>query len=307
MADLTVELDMSALKQLGDDFKKLEGRISHEIQTLAMQTHSHILEEVQTKLHSRRQKYVENLGIQKLNNDLYVITLKEPALWIEDGMPAHSMVDDLLKQSPNNPNSKPPKRTKKGELYRVIPFEHSKGPTSQTPAQQSLTATIKEELKKRKIPYGKIERDGQGRPLSGMLHKFDIEDRPVKPSDHQPGPPKPAKGLNITVQNQFGYGHGPAGGVMQGNTGIPFLRGIRIYQRLLFNDDGTPKMDRLGKQRAQRGIMTFRIVKESHKGVKWNHPGSEGMKFLDEAADWAGRQWQDRILPEILRSLDRTG
>ncbi|MEK7135396.1 MAG: hypothetical protein AAB780_01690, partial [Patescibacteria group bacterium] len=81
----------------------------------------------------------------------------------------------------------------------------------------------------------------------------------------------------------------------------------RIYQRLLFNDDGTPKMDRLGKQRAQRGIMTFRVVKESHRGVKWNMPATEGMKFMDEAADWSQRQWQDRILPEILRSLDRTG
>jgi hypothetical protein len=276
--DLYLKLDISELEALGRDLSKLESQIKQAASALSAQTHAHVVEQAQLRLHSRRQKFIDNLAFEQVSDDTWVVVIKEPATWIEDGMPAHSMVDDLLGDNP--------KTAKDGSKYRVIPFEHNKGPTTQTSAQQSLTQTVKAEMKKMKIPWAKIERDEKGRVKQGLLHKFDIEDQPTK------------KGFGR------GQGHGEVGEVMQGNTGIPFLRGVRIYQKALFNDDGSPRLNKKGEHMGARNIMTFRVVSSKHKGEKWNYPGIEGMHFLDEALNWAQKEWEDRIMPDLLKAAD---
>lgn len=159
--------------------------------------------------------------------------------------------------------------------YLVVPFQHNKGPTQQTKAAQDLTATIKRELQQRKIAYNKIETDAAGRPKLGLLHKFDIKNMPLK-----------------TVEGP-GQGHGPIGAVRQGNTGIPFLSGIRIYQKQI--------KDGMGRSKVSRSIMTFRVASSKHYGSgKWEHPGTDARRFFDEAADWALRLWETQIAPRVL-------
>ncbi len=278
MSDLILQLDLSEFEKLGEDLKKLEGNVKAETAKLAAMTHSHVLEEAQSKLHSRREKFIENLAFEQISEDTWVVTVKQDAVWIEDGLPAFDMTESLLK---NNA-----KIAADGSKYKVIPFEHSKGKSQQTSAQSSLTDTIKQELKKLKIPYMKIERDDHGKPKTGMLHSLNIENKPIK------------------VGEGRGQGHGPEGQPMQGSTGIPFLRGIRIYQRALFKEDGTPKIDKAGKQMAQKSIMTFRVVSEKHKNSeKWQYPGIEGTHFLDEAFEWAERTWSEKIVPELMKNF----
>ena len=118
MSDLTLDLNLTEITKAIKDLEKLMPRLNEAAERLAAQTHTHIVAQVQQKLHSRRQMYLNNLKPPKKEADgLYVIILEQPALWIEYGMPQHSMVDDLL--------GKRAKTAKDGSRYRVIPMNSS--------------------------------------------------------------------------------------------------------------------------------------------------------------------------------------
>jgi hypothetical protein len=278
------EVDASEIERLAN---KMQGELLPQLQaavnSLSVQTHAHILEEVNQKLHSSRQTYIDNLHWSQINDNTYLISLDKNAWWIEDGIPPNTeMIDALLRQSPNGKSKSGPKTAKDGSTYRVIPFLHSKGPTQQTSYQQESKEIIRKELQRRGIPYAKLEMGGDGTPKIGKLHSFDIMSKPVKTKE---GP---------------GQGWGDIGKVKQGPTGIPFLQGVSIYQ-----SEVTTK-DRFGKENksVQRQILTFRVVSSKHKGTgRWMHPGFEGKKFLEEGLDWAKKEWDSKILPDILRSL----
>jgi very-short-patch-repair endonuclease len=162
--------------------------------------------------------------------------------------------------------------------YRIIPFEHKRGPTSSTPTQQELTGVVRNELRKRGIPYGNLEMGPDGKPKIGKLHSFDIMDKPKKTGEG------------------VGQGWGKIGEVKVGATGIPFLQGVNVYQTKVKGKDGSESV--------QRQIMTFRVVSSKMKGTgRWVHPGTPPRKFLDEAYQWALKEWSTAILPEILRTL----
>lgn len=107
------------------------------------------------KLNSRRHIYMENLSDAKQSSfGVWVISLDEPALFIEDGMKAHDMKPDLLK----------------GAKRRVIPFRYNTIPTRTAPSTQLLISQIQSKLKSKKIPYSTLETDKNGKPLIGRLH-----------------------------------------------------------------------------------------------------------------------------------------
>lgn len=286
MADLTLDISSKELDDLVKEFQGFEAEVLRSAQLLAGQTHLHILEEAQQRLHSRREMYVKALSKPtEISPGVFMITLKEDAVWIEEGMSPHSMVKDLLGDNP--------KVAADGSRYRVIPFEHSKGgPTSQTPAEQELVSAIKSELKKMRVPWQAPERNTDGSPKSGVVRKMDIAG-PARPPGTEAGP----------GGNQKGYGHGPVGAPMQGPTGIPFLKGVTISQNPLFNSDGTPRLDKKGKQMASRSITTYRVVSSKHEGTSWKYPGIEGMRFMDSALEWASREWETKMLPDLLKKF----
>ena len=241
---------------------------------LVAQTHAFIIERASQRLHTRRGMYVEALSHFQDGEGNFIISLNKKAVFIEDGMPAHSLLDDLLK-------SKKAKRAKDGSVYVVVPFELKKGPTQLTPAQISLSETLKSTMKKLKIPYGSLEKDANGTPKQGLLHRFDIND----------GPPK--------TQGPWGgssQGHGPLGAVQQGNTGIPFLQGVNVYQRETENPDGSKSV--------KKSIVTFRVASSKMKGSgKWDHPGLEPCGFFEEAVEWGQHQWDTEIVPAIIDQI----
>ena len=267
-------LDLGPILGMAKEFRPTINKAMQEAaRDLAAQTHAHIVEQVQEKLHSTREKYINALGMSQVDADTWVITLGKEAMWIEEGIPPNKdMLDGLLKSSKA-------KTAKDGSRYIVVPFDHKKGQTQQTPAAKNLTDTLKQEMKRRKIPYGKLETNADGSPKTGLLHSFDIMKHPVKTA-HGPG-----------------QGKGPIGAVRQGPTGIPFLQGVRVYQ----NKVKDPKS---GKESVKKSIMTFRIASSKHKGQgRWVHPGLEAKKFFDEAAKWAQKEFEDRIRDQILISV----
>lgn len=166
--------------------------------------------------------------------------------------------------------------------YLVVPFEHGKGKTAEGgasgSAQNDLNSVLKSEMKRRGIPFGKKEMNADGSPKLGKLHSFDINKSPLK------------------LHDGAGQGHGPVGEVRQGKTGTPFLEGVNIYQ--------TAYKGKGGEDRVRKDIMTFRVVtsKQQGSGV-WDHPGNDAMKFMEEGLEWARKEWETKISPEILDAI----
>lgn len=265
MITLNINL-MQALGLANTLEPKLEQVLKNAAQSLALQTHAHLLEQVQDKLHSTREKYSNALSFTEINSNVFVISLDQSMLWLEEGMAEKDMLDSLLK-------SPKAKVSATGNKYLVVPFAHNKSPGQQTQAGKSLTDTIKTELKKRQIPFAKIERTSEGKAKTGLLHSFDITKAPIKSAE---GP---------------GMGHGPVGAVRQGVTGIPHLLGVRIYQ----------KETNAG---IKRGIMTFRVASSAQRGTgQWRHPGIEPRHFFEEAHDWAMQTWA-KIADEIMKEVN---
>lgn len=292
MSNISISLDLSGVEEAVRELQEFQDEVQRKAGDLASQVHLHILESAQQKLNTRREIYVNALSnVQEVGPGVWVITLAKEGVWVEEGMEPHSMVDSLLR---NNA-----KTAKDGSRYKVIPFDQGKGGATTTAGQGMLNVAMRQELKKRNIPYKSIERHPDGQPKTGLLHKLNILDKPLRPEGTAGKP---------------GFGKGAVGEVMQGPNaqggsggGTALLQGVRIYQTALFKKDAqgnsVPDLNKKGQQKATRGIVTFRVVSSKHKGVKWEYPGIEGTHFFEEAETWAGREWEQRILPDILRRM----
>jgi hypothetical protein len=187
------------------------------------------------------------------------------------------MVSDLLK-------SPKAKVSSTGEKYLVVPFAMTSGksgPTQTTNVQQQLVQSVKKQLKDAKISFGKIEKDASGMPLLGTLHKLNLS-TPSRKDWAQPG------------HGHGGAGWGPPGYPMIGATGIPFLAGAQVTQSL--NSKG----------KVERSVMTFRVVKEGHEQEgRWYHPGLEPLNAFGQAYDWAMRELEQNVYPDIMRKIEQ--
>lgn len=262
---LSIVIDMAEIReQFAGLTKQLEEKLTTAAASLAIQTHAHVKEQAQSRLTTRREAYVDALQFEQLDAQTWAITVPQKIRWIEDGMPAHDMLEDLLK-------SPKAKTSKDGGKYIVIPFKHNKGPTQQTPMQASLLSKIKSVMKEKKIPYGKIEKNADGSPKQGLLHSIDIKEPNPKAAHH----------TNHILEGIRVYQKGK-----KNADGSPKL-----------GKDGHQAVSR------EVMTFRIASSKHKGTG-KWQHPGLEAMNFLDEAYEWAMRLWESEIQPEILRSLN---
>ena len=226
--------------------EEVESALNDGVRYLAASTNAFAHECAAKQLKTTSKKFRDALSFEEVAPNVHVVTLNEKMLWREDGFSEKSMVDDLLKKNY--------KVNKKGEKFKIIPFEHDGGPTQNTPKQMAILDILKTFLKTNGINYKKLETDDSGKPKEGKLHTLHI------PS------PKPSKAASH-----------------------PALHGLNIYQY----------KDERGKM--QRHLVTFRVVKESHKGDgRWVHPGIKGVHILDQALEFAMSTWEREVLPEIL-------
>lgn len=286
MSDFSLELNLDeVIREHRDMEGKIRSRLALATRNLAAQTHAHVKEEAANKLHSRLEEFNENLDFEQVDTNTYSIIVREKARWIEDGMPQHSMLENLL-ASPKA------KHAQDGSKYIVVPFKHNKGPTKQTPHQREIARQLKGELRRRNIPYGKLERNPDGSPKMGLLHKFDFAGKQDKPKHGAQGPASFPMAAHHT------------GTGVLGPDGRPFLHGVRVYQHYNRNADGTFRLNQKGQVTVGRSIMTFRVASSKHEGgSKWFHPGLAPKNFLEEALNWAQSEWDNRIAPEILKEI----
>ena len=245
---LKINIDIDKLAQ---QFEELALEVKQDLEkgvaNLAAITHAKVAEMANNELHSSRKQFNESLGFEEISPGVWVVSIDEKGLWIEEGIePNTDMKDALLKNDAEISADR--------HKYKAIPFDHSKPPSQMTPYAQNLVAKIKYALKKEGIPFKKIEKDKSGNPRLGKLHKLDIDTLPPT-----------------------------------SRASTPALKGVSIYQSMTATGN------------VRRDIMTFRTVTDGPKGQgKWIHPGLAPKKFLDRAYEWALKEWEDKILPEVL-------
>jgi hypothetical protein len=268
---LNIQIDLSGLQNLAnlEEIKRIGDAAAGQ---LAILTHAKVQEFAAQKLHSRLEMFRKGLSM-KQEDGIWIIHLENELSWIEDGMPAHSMLPDLL-------DSPKAKIASDGSKYCIIPFANTAGKTGATQvtaAQQDLVGAIKQQMKQDKIPWAKIDKDDQGRPKLGLLQKINVR----TPNKTHEGP---------------GQGWGAVGGQRVGATGIPFLQGAQVFQNL--NSKG----------KVERGVITFRVASSKHMGSgRWEHPGLEPAHALNDAYEWALNEVQVNIMPNIIKEIEALG
>lgn len=173
MSDLSFKVNSDDFKGVLEEFRKqLQRELNQAVEHLADMTFEKTLELAGNKLHSTFSIYKDNLSSRKEGAGVYIVSLDQKAMWIEEGLPPNfDLKPGLLKNG---------KTSKNGHRYAIVPFKHNKGPSKQTPKAQELTDQIKKVLKQENIPFAKIEKDAYGSPKIGLLHKIDIEsDKPT--------------------------------------------------------------------------------------------------------------------------------
>lgn len=230
---------------------EVEQDLNKAVANLAAITDAKVKEMANQELKSSRKPFMDSLGFEEVAPGIWVISVDERGLWVEEGIEANKdMKPGLLAEDF--------KTSKQGHRYKAIPFDYGKAPSQLTPSTQQLVSYLKQNLKKENVPFKKIERNADGSPKVGKLHEFD-----------------------------FGNPGGRMGGPGKGNT--PVFKNLSIYQ----------SVTKTGNVR--RDILTFRTVSSGPGSAgKWHHPGLEAKKFLDRALDWAMREWEEKILPEVM-------
>jgi hypothetical protein len=255
MPDFKIEIDVSKLAESFSELtQKIENTAKTAMASLAASTHAKVIELATEKLSTTRDIYTDALSFEQLSENMWVVSLDmQKAGWLEDGRKSGFM-EELLR-------GKSAKTSKDGRKYAIIPFEHSKPPSKQTPSAQRFTQEIKKFLKQQDISYKKIEYNPDGSPKLGLLHSF-------------------KKGIGTEIYPSH----------MAKNE---FSKGLSIYQT---------KDKKTGKVR--RDVMTFRVISEKHRSEGlWNHPGRSGEFIIDKAYDWALKEFETVVMPQILENI----
>lgn len=265
---MILNLNLGDLSAMHERVKALaDEMLSRSAEDLAAMTYSKVVEIAQAKLHTSREEYLNALSYEPAGGGAWTVTLNRKAMWIEEGMPRHEMIDDLLKNA---------QTAKDGSRYKVIPFP-IKGAARTAPAALPIRLAAMNALKRAKINMKEIEKEVDGRPKVGTLHRLNETGKPLK-----------------TTEGSY-QGWGAIGQVRQGPTGTPFLKGLSVMQRQVMGSAG-PMI--------QKTAMTFRVVSSKHKGTgRWTHPGVKAKKLMDEAYKWAEEEWDRVVKPEIMQLI----
>ncbi len=161
MSDLKIKIDVTSMaRQFRELALEVEKDLKKGVSSLAAMTHARVVEMASEELHSSRKTFMDNLGFEEISDGVWVVSVDEKALWVEEGIePNTDMKPGLLA----------------GRKYRVIPFDHGKAPSQLNGYAQNLVSNIRANLKKENIPFKKLENyttgPNKGKPISGDVDK----------------------------------------------------------------------------------------------------------------------------------------
>ncbi len=191
MSNLKIKIDTDAIaKQFGNYALEIKEDLMKGVANLAAATKAHVVDQAQQELTSATfMKFEKSVGMEDVVPGIWVVSIDEKALWIEEGLePNFDMKPGLLKNAT--------KTSKDGYKYRAIPFDQGKSKSSSTGYEFNLRERVRTALKKENIPFKKIEKNPNGSPRIGLLHKLNL------------------------------------GGEIPGKGNTPVLQGVSVYQTL---------------------------------------------------------------------------
>jgi hypothetical protein len=197
MSDIRLNFNIDAAA-IAEQFKEMKLEVEQDLNkavaNLAAITDAKVKEMASQELKTSRQPFMDSLGFEEIAPGVWIISVDEDGLWIEEGIePNKDMKPGLLAQNF--------KTSKDGHRYKAIPFDYGTAPSQQTPSTQMVVSYLKSQLRKEKVPFKKIEKNADGSPKVGKLHEFD-----------------------------FGNPRGTMGGPGKGNT--PQFKNLSIYQSI---------------------------------------------------------------------------
>jgi intein/homing endonuclease len=98
MADLKFDIDIDGIVKEFNSFKNIMAQdLEKEVEGLAIMTHAKLHELAGEKLKSLSKLYRDNIAFSNPAPNMWVVTLKDKAVWIDDGKKQGSIIDDLLR------------------------------------------------------------------------------------------------------------------------------------------------------------------------------------------------------------------
>lgn len=291
MADFKFTVNVAEVSaKLGQAIDLIKTDLRQAIKTLSASTHAFVVAQGQQKLKGyaleqwtskkKGSSTLDNVRWTALGDDMYVVEIDPKLRWIEEGRPATSMAtEQWLLKGPVTERGKPGvHRAKDGSLYRSIPMPQAQGAgksknIDQTPA---LAALVKQALKDYNINLKRIERNPDGSPKTGVLHKMDMRD--YEPSRSIAGfhskPRTPAEAAATGLKAHEGHF---------------FLEGMAVVQR----------PNPASKHGVTREAITFRTVStKSQAENRWIYPEVPALNSIPAAYEYAKEQWE-KILKEL--------
>ena len=172
MNNLKFTIDVEGISNSLEGLKKdIQKDIVDSADKLAKMTHAKVLELADEKLKSLAGQYKDNVVYDDTTPFIWIVTLKDPAEWIEEGRKSGFM-EELL-------HGKSSHQGKNGR-YAVIPFKHNVLPSRQSPKAADLARIIKTEAERRGISWGNIEKMPENAKekngfTTAKLHSFSFD------------------------------------------------------------------------------------------------------------------------------------
>lgn len=275
----------------------VQNDVTEAVKTLSASTHAFVVKKGQDQLkgYALSQWMDKKPGSSTLSNvrwteiaeGMYVVEIDESLKWIEEGRSEISMATEqwLLKGPVVPRGQKGVHQAKDGSKYRAIPITQMKGAGSgagdtSTPA---LAAIIKQALKDNSVSLKRIERNADGSPKTGILHRIDMSS--YEPSRAIAGfhsqPRSPADALRSGLKPHEGHF---------------LLGGLAVMQR----------EDPKSKHGVKREAVTFRMVSTKHQAEgRWMAKAVQPLNAIPEAYEYAKREWE-KILQQLEQKFNTT-
>jgi hypothetical protein len=172
MADIKLHFEIPNLDEFLKQYAlEIEQDMNKGLENLAQASLAHMKELANQELKSTKKQFMDNVECSKIAEGVYAVTIKAPAVWIDDGLPKDFDMKPGLLAKPDGIN-------KKGLRYRVIPMDQAKAPSMLTPPAKGDLEELKTFLKEKKVPLRKIEMNADGVTARlGKIHSFDLGGR----------------------------------------------------------------------------------------------------------------------------------
>jgi hypothetical protein len=147
---------------------------------------------------------------------------------------------------------------------------------------------VKSALQEKKINLNKLERNPDGTPKSGILHKIDM----APPFTAQQAPSLYSKPRTPLESQMTG---------LEEHGGNYLLGGLSVIQREI---DITDARSGETKKKWTKEAVVFRVVSEKHQMEdRWKYPEVKAFNGIPEAYEFAKKLWSETMLPALEESL----